>query len=131
MAGAGVLKYGATQNRWSTRTIFVLFFDCYNNFTAVMVPRTALRKLHHPRISSGSYNRSRPDLLLEWVPLLCPELVKRSLERPLVSGFYRLVTLVFRETARAGYFDPPSLSNAGASMGSADDSKVYFLVFFR
>lgn len=54
--------------------------------------------------------RCRTDLLLEWVPILCPELVKRSLERPLVSGFYRLVTLIFRETARAGYFDDPLLS---------------------
>lgn len=52
-------------------------------------------------------DRCRPDLLLEWVPLLCSELVARSLEFPLVSGFYRLVTLVFRETARAGYFNPP------------------------
>ncbi|CAM9233124.1 unnamed protein product [Ectocarpus fasciculatus] len=52
----------------------------------------------------------RPDLLLEWVPILCPELVKRSLERPLVSGFYRLVTLVFRETARSGYFDDHTVS---------------------
>lgn len=49
--------------------------------------------------------RCRPDLLQEWVPILCPELVKRSLERPLVSGFYRLVTLVFKETAQTGYFD--------------------------
>lgn len=49
--------------------------------------------------------RCRPDLLLEWTPLLCPELVERCLERPLVSGFYRLITLVFRVTARARYFD--------------------------
>eukprot|EP00903_Cladosiphon_okamuranus_P011333 g10683.t1 len=66
----------------------------------------------------------RPDLLLEWVPILCPELVRRSLERPLVSGFYRLVTLVFQETARARYFDdhplnPASTSNEGNS--AADD----------
>lgn len=49
--------------------------------------------------------RCRPDLLLEWTPLLCPELVERCLERPLVSGLYRLITLVFRVTARAKYFD--------------------------
>lgn len=61
-------------------------------------------------------DRCRPDLLLEWAPLLCPELVERSLERPLVSGFYRLITLVFRETARAGYFDPdPPLLSASSS----------------
>lgn len=33
--------------------------------------------------------------------------MERSLERPLVSGFYRLITLVFREASRTGYFDPP------------------------
>ena len=85
------------------------------------------------RISSGAVrNRCRPDLLLEWVPLLCPELVKRSLERPLVSGFYRLVTLVFRETARAGYFDPPPLSSASASAGVSDTKKeVSWRVLFQ
>eukprot|EP00752_Nemacystus_decipiens_P003549 g3275.t1 len=57
----------------------------------------------------------RADLLLEWVPILCPELVKRSLERPLVSGFYRLVTLVFRETTRARYFDEHPLPPEAAS----------------
>lgn len=35
--------------------------------------------------------------------------MERSLERPLVSGFYRLITLVFREASRMGYFDPPPL----------------------
>lgn len=66
-------------------------------------------------------SRCRPDLLQEWVPILCPELVKRSLERPLVSGFYRLVTLVFKETARTGYFDdgalqPPSAASHEVNM---------------
>ncbi|CAM9437887.1 unnamed protein product, partial [Discosporangium mesarthrocarpum] len=51
-----------------------------------------------------------PSLLLEWLPVLCPEIVERSLERPLVSGFYRLVALLFRESSRADYFEQsPSL----------------------
>lgn len=89
-----------------------------------IVPRAPLTTICTPRIFSGPYNRCRPDLLLEWVPLLCPELVKRSLERPLVSGFYRLVTLVFRETARAGYFDPPSLSSPCESSGNSKNDTI-------
>lgn len=72
--------------------------------------------------------RCRPDLLLEWVPILCPELVKRSLERPLVSGFYRLVTLVFRETARARYFNDRPLQPAAAADEVNDGATLLLLV---
>lgn len=43
--------------------------------------------------------------------------MERSLERPLVSGFYRLVTLVFNETSKSGYFDPDPLPPSTTSDG--------------